>query len=124
MATKARIEQMAEELLIIRPVFERYKELETKLKEAMAKSIWDNIEIAGEGRVFISESETVTIPVEVAREELQDLANNVIVVKESVSKRLFDALAEAGMFQPEQVDAVLERSKRTPRISLYVRPLK
>lgn len=123
--TVAQTKQMVEELLNLRSAYERYQKLEKQVKHNLVMLKYNEINVPGQGRVFISESERVTIPVQVALDILgQDLAGKIIQVKKSVSKRLFDAFVEAGEIDPATANAVMDRSEHKNNVSLYVRPLK
>lgn len=121
--TKAQTRQLAEELLNIRSIYERYQAAEKELKIAMVQLKMDEISIDGRGRVFISESETTTIEPDLAWSVLGDLAVKVIEIKESVSNRLISALVATGDISPEAYERLDAGAKKTPRVSLYVRPL-
>lgn len=122
--TKTQLNQMVDELLTIAAIYDRYRLLEKQVKEGMDTLDLTEIEVAGKGRVFISESVRTTIPVEVAVDVLgQKLARKITQVKRSISKRLFDAFCEAGEIEDALQEAVLERSEHRRAVSLYVRPL-
>jgi hypothetical protein len=115
---------MVDELLTIQAVAERYKQLEKDIKDGMVKLDQTEIE-TDKGRVFISQGERVTIPVEAANEVLGlDLAGKVIQIKKSVSNKLVDAFSEAGEIDGKAHARLLELADHKPVISLYVRPLK
>lgn len=122
--TKSQAKQMAEELLSIRDVADRYKYLEGKLKEVMVGLEMKEIQVKGKGHVFISQSQTTTIAPELARDVLGVLANKVIEVKESVSNQLVSALVKTGDIKPDEYKQLQDGAKKTPKVSLYVRPLK
>jgi len=115
---------MAEELLSIQPIADRYKELEKELKEAMVELEMEEIDVAGQGRVFISRSERVSIAPDLARDVLGAVANKIIEVRESVSNRLLSALVETGDISGEENEQLLAGAKKRAVTNLYVRPLK
>lgn len=122
--TKAQTRQLAEELLNIRCIYERYRAVEKQLKAAMVELGLEEIKIQHSGRVFISTSEVTSIDPDFARDMLGTLANKIIVVSESVSNRLLDALVETGDIDADHEAQLMAGAKKTSRISLYVRPLK
>lgn len=122
--TKTQTRQMAEELLSIKPLFDRYKYLEKRLKASMTDLDMDEIEIDGKGRVFISSSERVSVPPGLARDVLGALANKIIEIRESVSNRLLSALVATGDISGDEHEQLLAGAKKTDVMSLYVRPLK
>jgi len=122
--TKSRTKHMAEELLSIQPIADRYKELEKELKEAMVELEMEEIDVAGQGRVFISRSERVSIAPDLARDVLGAVANKIIEVRESVSNRLLSALVETGDISGEENEQLLAGAKKRAVTNLYVRPLK
>lgn len=116
---------MVEELLNIQAVYERYRELEQCIKQGMVELKFSELEIAGKGRVFISQSERVTVSPALAREVLDEaLANMLIQITESVPNDLIKALVQVGKISQAQREALLAGAERTPVVSLYVRPLK
>ncbi len=121
--TKAQTKQLAKELLNIRPIYKRYQEAEQELKRNMVTLGMEKIEVKGYGRVFITESETTTISPDLARSVLGDLAVKVIEIKESVKNSLVAALVKTGDISPEAFEQLDKGAKKTPKISLYVRPL-
>lgn len=122
--TVSQTKQMVEELLNLQAAFERYKDLEKQVKANMVALKYKEFEIAGAGRVFISESERVTISPALARDILDALADKVIQVKESVSNSLIKAFVEVGDIDEGQRQRLLDEAEKTPIVSLYVRPLK
>jgi hypothetical protein len=122
--TKAQTRQMAEELLSIKAMADRYKDLEKQLKTAMVTLKMDEIEIQGHGRVFVSTSQRISIAPGLARDVLGAVANKIIEIKESVSNRLLEALVTTGDISGDENEQLLAGAKKTDVISLYVRPLK
>ncbi|HEX9925295.1 MAG TPA: hypothetical protein VGD99_21745 [Anaerolineae bacterium] len=123
--TVSQTKQMVEELLNLQSSFERYRELEKQVKANLVALKYHEISIPGRGRVFISESHRVAIPVGLAEFELGDaMAAKIIQVKKSVSNKLFEAFVEAGEISQAKRDRILAQAERTPVVSLYVRPLK
>lgn len=122
--TKSQTEQLAEELISIKPIADRYKEIEKELKERMVTLKMDEIKVAGHGRVFISSSERISIAPDLARDVLGTLANKIIEIKESVSNRLLQALVDTGDISGDEHEQLLAGAKKTNAVSLYVRPLK
>jgi hypothetical protein len=122
--TKARTRQMAEELVTLQPMAERYKRLEKYLKAAMVTLEMDEIPVEGKGRVFISTSERISIAPDSARDILGSVANKIIEVRESVSNKLVDALVITGDINGDQYKQLKAGAKKTDVVSLYVRPLK
>lgn len=123
--TASAARKMVEELFDTQAAYERYKELETQIKEALVALRYNELEIAGRGRVLISQSEQVTVPTEVALDVLgQELANKVIVTKRSVSNDIIKAFVLAGEISEDQRQRLLNGAQKSPRVSLYVRPLK
>lgn len=115
---------MTQELLNLQPIAERYKQLEKDLKAAMVALEMPEIKVPGQGRVFISISEQVSISPELARDVLGAIANKIIEVKESVSNRLLSALVATGDIDGDQHNQLLAGAEKTDKVSLYVRPLK
>lgn len=123
--SRRQLKWMVEELLTIRAVAERYKELEKQIKETMVEIGEDTVEVDGVGRVFTSTSERITIPVPLAIEVLGDQdAQKVIVTKRYVSNRIVEAFVDAGEIGEADYDSLLAGAERKPVVSLYVRPLK
>lgn len=123
--TKTQLKQMAEELLAIQPVVERSRHLESEIKDAMRRLSMDEVEVAQQGRIFISVSERMTVAPKLARDVLGlDLAGKVIKVKESVSNILVKAFFEAGEITDTQMGELRERAKKTTVVNLHIRPLK
>lgn len=123
--TASAARKLVEELFDIQTVYERYQELEKQIKECLVALKYNELEIPGRGRVLVSQSEQVTVPTEVALDVLgQDLANKVIVVKRSVSNDIVKAFVQAGEISEAQRAQLLARAQKSPRVSLYVRPLK
>jgi polyhydroxyalkanoate synthesis regulator phasin len=121
---KSQARLMAEELLSLKPLADRYHELEKQLKEAMAELEMPEVEVKGVGRVFIAVSQRISVSPELARDVLGALANKIIEVKESVSNRLVDALVATGDISEDQHGQLVAGAKKTNVTSLYVRPLK
>lgn len=123
--TKTQLRQMIEELLTIQPVIERSRHLETEIKNAMRRLSLDEVEVAQQGRVFISTSERMTVAPKLARDVLGlDLAGKVIKVKESVSNILVKAFFEAGEITGAQMDELRKKAQKTTVVNLHIRPLK
>jgi hypothetical protein len=123
--TKTRMRTLAEELLNIRSIYDRYRVVEKELKEGMAQlGMLKPIEIEGRGNVFISQFEMTSYEPDLARSVLgEELAGKVIEVKESVKNDLVKALVKTGDISEEAFKRLDEGAKKTPRINLYVRPL-
>jgi hypothetical protein len=121
---KSQTFQMAEELLSIKTVADRYSYLEKRLKAAMVELEIEEIQVKSKGRVFISTSERVTFTPDLARDVLGSLAEKVIEVKESVSNKLVDALVKIGDIGQAEHEQLLAGAQKSDRVSLYVRPLK
>lgn len=122
--TKSQTRQMAEELLSIKSVADRYKEIEKELKGAMVALDMKEIEVPGSGRVFVSTSERVSVSPALARDVLGAMANKIIEVKESVSNRLLSALVATGDISGDEHEQLLAGADKRAVTSLYVRPLK
>lgn len=122
--TKAQTRQMAEELLSIKAIADRYKVLEGDLKTAMVTLKMDEIEIQGHGRVFVSTSQRLSIDPGLARDVLGAVANKIIEIKESVSNKLLEALVATRDISSGEYEQLLAGAKKTDVVSLYVRPLK
>jgi hypothetical protein len=122
--TKAETRRMAEELISLQAMAERYKALEKDLKEAMVTLQMNEVLVEGKGRVFVSVSERLSIAPELARDVLGALASKIIEVKESVSNKLLEALVKTGDIRAEQQEQLIAGAKKTDVTSLYVRPLK
>jgi Holliday junction resolvasome RuvABC endonuclease subunit len=123
--TKTQARQMVEELLALRPAFERYQELEQAVKQAMKRLKTASIEVEDKGRVFVSLSERMTLDPTIARQVLGgELAQKIIKITETVSNPLLKALAEMGDISEEQMDDLRIRAEKTQVVSLHVRPLK
>lgn len=122
--TVSQLRQMVAELLNLAPVIERYKALEKEVKIGMVKLSQDEIDVAGKGRVFIKQTERMTVSPALASEVLGvDLGRKVIVTKESVSNEIIAAFVKAGEIGPELHQELQERAERKDVINLYVRPL-
>jgi hypothetical protein len=122
--TKGEARRMAEELLAIQAVAKRYAELEKDLKDAMVALEMEEIAVPGQGRVFVSLSERVSVAPELARDVLGALANKIIEIKESVSNSLLSALVATGDIERGQHEQLLAGAKKQRVVNLYVRPLK
>lgn len=123
--TASAVRKMVEELFDTQAAYERYQELERDIKDGMAALKYNELEIAGRGRVLISLSEQVTVPTEVALDVLgHDLASKVIVVKRAVSNDIVKAFVQAGEISEAQREQLLSRAQKLPRVALHVRPLK
>jgi len=123
--TLRQVRQMVEELLTLAPVYERYKLLEKAIKGDLVELKHTEVEIAGKGRVFISQGERVTVPIKVAVDALgEDLASRVIVTKRFVSNDIVAAFVKAEEISQEQREKLLKGAERKTVTSLYVRPLK
>lgn len=122
--TVSQTKQKVEELLNLKAAYDRYQELEAQVKADMVALKHKEIEVPARGRVFISQSERVTISPGLARDILGALAEKVIQIKESVSNSLIKAFVEVGEINEAQRDRLLDEAEKTPIISLYVRPLK
>jgi hypothetical protein len=119
------VKAWVEELINIQVFHERYQELEKLIKDGLVELKFTEMEIPGKGRVLISQSEQVTVPVEVATDVLGwDLASKVIVTRKSVSNEIIKAFVQAGEISEAQREQLLARSEKKPKVSLYVRPLK
>lgn len=122
--TAARLKQMVDELLTIAPIYERYKQLEKEVKGGLVGLKYTEIDVPGKGRVFVTTSERVTVPVELAVDVLgHPLADKVIVVKRYVSNDILKAFVTAGEIDEAQREQLLDRAKKQAVTSLYVRPL-
>jgi hypothetical protein len=122
--TKSQVKQMAEELLSIKTVADRYSYLEKRLKSAMVELEIEEIPIKSKGRVFISTSERISIDPDLARDVLGAVAGKIIEVKETVSNKLLEALVKMGDISGDQQEQLIAGAKKTGVTSLYVRPLK
>lgn len=117
------VKQLVEELLSLKPMADRYKELEAQVKDGMQTIKWAEVE-SDKGRVFISESERITVTPEIAREILgTDFAAKIIQVKESVPNNLIKAFVEVGEINEKQRDELMSLAQRTQVVNLHVRPL-
>lgn len=122
--TKAQCEELVDEIIGLQDAADRYKEIEKLLKENLGRFA-DNGVATNKGRAFVSISERVEVPVEVAREILGPvLAKKIIEIKESVINKRVEALVDTGDINDEQHRQMLELAKRKPITSLYIRPLK
>lgn len=123
--TVSQTKQMVEELLNLRAAYERYQELETQVKANMVQLKYKEIDVPGLGRVFIAQSERITVSPDMARDELGEmLAKKLIRIKEYVPNQLIKAFFEVGDISEAQREKLLARAEKTPVVSLYVRPLK
>lgn len=122
--TISQLRQMVEELLSLAPLAERYRELEKAVKAGLVEVKYKDLDIPGKGRVFISQSERVTISPELAIEVLgEEMARRVTVIKKSVPNSVIKAFVEAGEISEEERRRLLEQADKSPIINLYVRPL-
>ncbi len=111
------------ELLELKAAYERYRALEKTVKTSMTKLKHKKC-IVDQGRVFISQSERVTVPVAVAVDVLgESLANKISVTRRSVSNDIVKAFVAAGEIDKAQRERLLERANRKPVTNLHVRPL-
>ena len=119
--SKPQARQMAEELLALKPMVERYRELEKALKQALPALDMTEVETA-KGRVFISISERRFVDPALAQRTLGDaLAEKVVQIKRSVSLKLLDAFVEVGDISPETYAELVE-TRQT--VALHIRPLR
>lgn len=122
--TVKQVRRDVEELLKLAPIYRRYQDLEKKVKANMAQLKHTECEIAGLGRVFVSQSERVTVSPALAIEVLGEaMAGKVIVTKQSVPNELVKAFVTAGEISEQERDRLLAEAERTPVVSLHVRPL-
>lgn len=122
--TVSTVRAMVEELFNIQVFYERYKELEQGIKDGLVTLKHTEVVIPDKGRVFISKTEQVTVSPDLAREVLGPDAVRVIRIKEIVPNELIKAFVEVGDISPENRDRLMAGAEKTPRVSLYVRPLK
>jgi hypothetical protein len=112
------------ELLDLQAAVERYREVETLLKEGMQQINFGEI-VTDRGRVFISVSERVLVTPALAREVLPgELAQKIIQVKENVPNDLIKAFVQVGEISEAQRERLMAGAEKTPVVSLHVRPLK
>lgn len=127
-SSKTTVKQLsseAAELLRLRPMVERYKELEQLLREGMIEIGYTQIDVSGRGRVWCQETERVTVDPAVVRSVLgEQRAEKVIQKKESVPNRLLNTFAEIGDISGSEMDQILAEAERVKVVNLYVRPLK
>jgi hypothetical protein len=124
-ATVRELKKKAAELLQLQAAYERYKALEQEVKADMVKLNYKEVDLGEAGRVFISISERVSVPVELAVRELgEDLAARVIIIKKSVSNEIVKTFVQIGEISEAQREALLFGADKTVVTSLYVRPLK
>lgn len=122
--TKSQALQMAEELVTLQPMVERYKVLEAELKTTMQHLELDGIETRT-GRIKMSVTERMTISPATARHVLgEEMARKVIQVKETVSSRLLKTFHEVGDVTAGQMDDLNGQAKKSTVIRLHIRPLK
>ena len=122
--SKGQVEQMAEELLALRGIYERYQQLEKQLKASMAALEIAEFDLPS-GRLFISTSETATVSPAAARSVLgEERAAKVIKRRESVVNRLLEAFVEAGEISEQEWVDLLARAETRSVVRLHVRPLK
>ncbi|MCB0207724.1 MAG: hypothetical protein KDJ52_00250 [Anaerolineae bacterium] len=118
------LKKKVSELLALQSAVERYKELEGDIKSDMSKLNYKEVVVEA-GRVFISESERISVSTTLAESVLgQLLAEKVIVTKRTVSNELLKAFYKAGEIEEGDRERLLEQADRTPITQLYVRPLK
>lgn len=118
------LEQMAEELLALRPKVERYEKLQRDLKQSMHDLGVKEVVIADQGRVYISVSERTTVDPDLARAALgDDLAAKVFKTKIAVCNTLLAALAEMGDISDVQMGQILDYAEKRDVINLHIRPL-
>ena len=125
--TKKELNLMVSELLAIKPIFDRFRELEKQVKRGMVdlELIGDENAIEAQGgRVFITTSERVSISPELAERVLAGDAERVIVVKRSVPNTRVEELVKAGIISDEAFEAMWSAAERKPVVNLYIRPLK
>lgn len=125
--SKKELTLLVSELLATKAIFDRFKKIEKRVKEGMVE-----LELFGEenaiqvqaGRVFVTQSERVTIPAELAEEILGADAEKVIVIKRSVPNNRVEELTKAEVISEEHFQAMWNAAERKPVVSLYIRPLK
>lgn len=122
--TVKKLKRQATELLKLQPLFEEYQRLQGELKAGLVKIGYKELEV-DEGRVFIAQSERVTVSPELAREVLSPLlAEKVIRTTETVPNQLLKAMVEIGDISEAERDKLLQGATRSEVVNLYIRPLK
>ena len=123
--TVKQLKKDAAELLRLQPMIQRYRELEQMLKDGMIALGHTQIEITGQGRVFVSVSKRETVSPELVRELLgEQMASKIIQRKETVPNRLIEAFVEVGDIEKAERDRLMAEAERREVVNLYVRPLK
>jgi hypothetical protein len=121
--TKSQAHQMAEELITLKPIVDRYRQLEAELKGAFKALMLEEIETR-QGRVFASVVERMTVPPSAVRHVLGDaLASKIIQQKESVPNKLLATFFEVGDITDGQMNDLRNQAKKRAVISLHIRPL-
>lgn len=115
---------MVEELLSLNPLYKRYEKLKDQVKAGLQQFKLTEYDIEGLGMVEIQNSDRLTVPPEIARQILGDLAKKVIEVEEKVSNELLKACVKMGDINEEQRQALLEGANKTPIVSLTIKPAK
>lgn len=120
--TKKSLNQLIEELLDLRAAVERCKEVEDLVKQGMIAL--DLTEVATDrAKVKVSTSARTSYEPDQVRAILgDDLANRLIVVKESVKADRIKTFIETGLIESAQHEALKGIAKTTEITSLYVRP--
>lgn len=121
--TKSQSKQMAEELITLQPMLERYKQLEAELKVAVQYLKIEEIKTRT-GRVLASISERLTVSPIAARSVLgEELAKKVIRVKKTVSNPVLKTFHEVGDITDDQMICLRKSAEKKIVVSLHIRPL-
>lgn len=123
--TVARLNKMVTELLSLKASADRYGELKEQIKADMVALKWPEVNLAGQGRVFISPSERLEYPAKLVEDVLGvKKAQKVIQVKRFVSNEILAAFIKAEEISAEDAAKLDKGAIRTPVVSLNIRPLK
>lgn len=123
--TVKELKKMAEELLSLAPLAERYEELKKAVRDGLVEVKYKELEVKGRGRVFISQSERMTVSPELAADILgPELAEKVTVIKKSVPNGILGAFFSTGQISEAKWQELNAQAAKTPVINLHIRPLK
>jgi len=123
--TVAELRHIVEEALVIKTVADRFEELKTKIKSYMLTLKWKDMDIPGKGRVWVTPSEKKEYSPELVEEVLgKRRAKKIIEIKRSVSNETIETLIKTRDITPEEAKKLEDGAKKTPTVSLYIRPLK
>jgi hypothetical protein len=120
--TVAGLRKAAEELVALYPATRRFERLKEQVKADMAALNWDQVAVAG-GVVKLDRYDRTEIPVSLAIEHLEAMAEKIIQRKTTVSIELLDAFVKVGEIPAETAKALKDAGNKTPVTSLKITTL-